>query len=165
MYILCINGLIYNIEYSYFDCLNLSPIWPLGIWNKASEAKKNFLQTTRSFASQELHWTVLSLLHFNAKTSTLLFVDFSPSPNFLPVSAKCRGAWWSITINRGWKKKKLIGGVIRLPQPHTSQGRAMIPNTMEKKSQSQVKGQWQRQRQGQNKDRHSKKIQMQWDSY
>ena len=22
-------------------------------------------------------------------------------PNFLPVSAKCRGAWWSITINRG----------------------------------------------------------------
>ena len=47
---------------------------------------------------------MLSLLHFNAKTSTLLFVDFSPSPNFLPVSAKCRGAWRSITINRGCNK-------------------------------------------------------------
>ena len=47
---------------------------------------------------------MLSLLHFNTKTSTLLFVDFSPSPNFLPVSAKCRGAWRSITINRGCNK-------------------------------------------------------------
>ena len=25
-------------------------------------------------------------------------------PNFLPVSAKCRGAWQSITINRGCNK-------------------------------------------------------------
>ena len=47
---------------------------------------------------------MLSLLHFNAKTSTLLFVDFSPSPNFLLVSAKCIGAWRSITINRGCNK-------------------------------------------------------------
>ena len=44
---------------------------------------------------------------------------FLPVPNFLPVSAKCRGAWWSITINRGCNKAE--PGCNKAPStPHLS---------------------------------------------